>query len=160
AGGEHGWDADQKGILRGERTAQAKNQGQDDGCAGARSAGKNGGDQLADAHRDDDGPGDVDEFVAFGFAAFAFFRKEGFDDEEGNAAEKERDGDGLKVLREFESLFLDDEAARAGDGKGDHDFEKVLTDGGIAPVEDELVEALVKKGNHGQNRAGLDDDVE
>ena len=129
-----------------------RSEGKQDGGAGARSAGKNGGNQLAEANGDGNGPGDL--VVEF-FAA-----QPGFDDHEQNAADEQRHGDRFEFLGQFQILFVEDEAADAGDDEREDDFQEIIAGGGFAPAKDELMEAFAEQRNDGEDRAGLDDDIE
>ena len=110
------------------------NSAQQNRRAGTGRAGKNRRDQLADGHGDDDGPGD---FVAQFFPA-----QPPFDGEKGDAADEQGPGDGRRIFRQFETLFVEDEAHGAGDDEGDEDFQQVILRFLLAPFKDEFVKAL------------------
>ena len=151
AGGEHGGDANEEGKFGGGGPAQTQQQGQHDGGAGTRSAGENGGNKLAEADGQGDGPRDL--------GAVVFAAQHEFNDDEGDAADEEGPADGTELFGKFDALLVNDEPADAGEGEGEKQFGEVSLRGGFAPTVEELAEALGKKGQHSDDGAAVDDDI-
>jgi len=162
AGGEHGWDADQKGILGGQGTAQTQNQHEQNRRARTRTPRKDSGNQLPQANGNRHRPRHMLDIIAgrvLAAAALAFAQPS-FNNEKEHAARQQGDGDREKFFRKFEASFFERVTARPGNDKGRDNLKKIVAHRGISPVKNELVKALVKQGNDRQHRAGLDDDVE
>ena len=96
----------------------------------------------------------------FDLIAQFFSAQPKFHRQESDAAHEHGDGDGLRVVMEFESLFIEHKTNRAGDDKCDGDFQHVVLHCLVAPVEKELMKAFVEEGNDGDDSAALDHDVE
>ena len=114
--------------------------------------GKDRGDHLRKADQNRDAPGDL--------AALGLTRRERFGADHPDAAEDQRPGDRCQRFGQLESEPRRDEAEHGGDRERDAKLQRVVAVARIAKAGRELPETLPVDQHDGEDRAGLDHDVE
>src|SRR5208282_2555462 len=140
---QHRGDADQESEFGGGHAVQAQEEREQDRGAGPGSARKAGSQQLAQANRNGNRPGNAVTVLASAQPVF--------DNYEQHSSDKQGDGNGQQIFGQFKVLFIHLIATRGGDGKGDEELEHVILGRGLAPTKEKLVQSVAKERKHGQD---------